>query len=229
MKRIWFIMLFAMLILALNAYGQVEGINKERQSVTFSLAGINDNSVTAVTFGSPISALNGFGSLFLNRQTTNGEVTSEVLHAEIEGGLKYLEAAIEFTRDDHRGIAGEIVGKYMFTTGDLQVGSATLRGGAGNYTARTAVKKALGITDNDPVSFGFTSYLQLDLWKTRTVATAEPEIDFKAYQLEVESSIRHKLAENFEIGTTVKVQFDSDPITEDKVHSQYLVFATWLR
>ncbi len=227
MKRMF--LMFLMLMLALSADAQIDTVNTERSSVTFSLAGQNTNSTTAVTVGTPLKQINGFGAIYLTRQTANDEVVSEIVNARIDGGYKFLEVFVEFERDDHRSIAGEVQMGYFLTPGAIKIGDAQVQFGAGNYTARTAVKEVLGIDEPDATTFGWTSYLKVGFWKTQTNVTAEPEIDFNAYQLEVESTIRHKLADNFEIGATVKGQFDSDPITEDKVHSQYMVFATWLR
>ena len=222
-RRFTFSMILLMM-LAMPAIAQLDTIDANDQFISFSLAGQNTNSTTAVTAATPVNEINGHAAAYVARQTANDEVVSEVINAEIEGQWKFLEGFIVGERDIHRGIHLKLQSGYRLTPGEYKYGLATITGGAGNYTANT--------TDDTPnaeaeITFGWTSYVQLDIWKTSTTMTIEPKIDFGDYQADIESTLRHALDQNFEVGVTAKGYFASDPVTDERFHSQYLLFATW--
>ena len=53
------------LALAFNVNAQIDTLDTEAESITFSLAGQNTNSITAITAGKPIQAINGYGVLYV--------------------------------------------------------------------------------------------------------------------------------------------------------------------
>ena len=220
-----------LLAVTFNVNGQIDTIDTERSSVTFSLSGQNANSNTAVTAGIPLKSINGHGAIYLARQTADGEVTSEIFNAELQGKWKFIEIITSIERDIHRGIERELQTAYRLNPGTLQIGPARLTGGLGNYTATTKVEVSAAGSEEESseISYGWSSYLQLDLWKATTTITGEPELDFKAAQVDIESTLRHAIDRNFEIGLTVKGYFNTHPTTNDHFHSQYLLFATWAR
>ena len=212
-----------------NAQVGIDNVDTGRQSITFSAAGQNTNSITAITAASPIGLINGHGAIFMSRQTADDKVISEIVNAKVQGGWKYLKGFVEFERDIHRGIEREFKVGYVIPV-TAQLGPVTLIAGAGNHTANSAFKRAVGQEKtDDPITVGWTTFLQADWWKTSTTATAEPNIDFKSVQVEIESAIRQKVAPNLELGATVIGQFDSDPPVDGRFHSQYLLFVTWTR
>lgn len=226
-KFVFTIALLLAVTFTVNAQVGIDSVDTERRSVTFSAAGQNANSITAITVASPIDRLNGHGALFLSRQTADGKVISEIANAKVQGGWKYLQGFVEFERNLHRGIEREFKVGYVVPV-TVQWGSVTLAGGAGNHTANAAFKRAAGQEEtDDPISVGWTTFLQADWWKTSTTATAEPSLDLKSVQVEIESGIRHRVARNLELGATVIGQFDSDPPVDGRFHSQYLLFVTW--
>ena len=228
-KLLFTITLLLTVTLNVNAQVGIDNVDADRQSITFSVAGQNANSTTAITVGSPIDRINGHGAIFLSRQTADAKVVSEIVNAKVQGGWKYLQGFVEFERDIHRGIKREFKVGYVVPV-TAQFGPVTLIAGAGNHTANSAFKRAVGQEEaDDPISVGWTTFLQADWWKTSSTVTAEPDISFKSVQLEAEASIRHAIAENFQIGATVIGQFDSDPVVNGRFHSQYLLFTTWTR
>ena len=222
-----------LLALAFTAQAQIDTLNTDAESITFSLAGQNANSTTAITAGRPIQAINGYGVLYVARQTADGKVVSEIAQAQIDGRYKFIEAFIVLERDLHRGIAFEAQTGYRFTPGAYEIGAARVTGGLGNYTASTTVEDAPGgnQAESASISYGWTGYTRLDVWKTSTTLTVEPDIIFKSLEAEIESTIRHAVGKNFEVGITAKGLFNSDPHRPDagRFHSQYLLFATWTR
>ena len=211
MKRFTFTALLIMMIAACNLlYAQIDAINTEHRNFTLSVAGQNANSMTAFTAVEPLPDINGHAAVQFGRQVANDEVVSENIDAEIAGQYKLIEIFIEGRRDVHRGIQWETSIGYFLTPGAVKLGPATLTGGAGNSSANTQVKDTLGITDQNRVDFNWIGYVQIDFWKTQTIVTAEPNIRFKQYQLEAESTIRHSVDENVEIGATVKALYDSE-------------------
>ena len=218
------------LALTFTVQAQIDTIDTERSSVTFSLSGQNTNSIVALTAGKTLKSINGHGAIYLARQTADGEVTSEIVNAEVQGQWKFIEVIVSVERDIHRGIEREFQTAYRATPGTLQIGNARLTGGLGNYTATTTVEVAGGkATQSAELSYGWSGYLALDWWKTTTTVTVEPELDFKVVQTDIESTIRHAVDRNFEVGITAKGYFNSDPPTADRFHTQYLIFATWKR
>ena len=91
-----------LLALAFTAPAQIDTLDTEAESITFSLAGQNANSTTAITAGRPIQAINGYGVLYVARQTADGKVVSEIAQAQIDGRYKFIEAFIVLERDLHR-------------------------------------------------------------------------------------------------------------------------------
>lgn len=230
MKRFNFTLILLMIAVS-TSFAQIETADTENRNFTVSVAGQNSNSMTAFTAVEPLPDINGHAAVQFGRQVANNEVVSENIDAEIAGQYKLIEIFIEGRRDVHRGIEWETSIGYFLTPGAVKLGPATLIGGAGNSSANTQVKDTLGITDQNRVDFNWITYLQIDFWKTQTTVTAEPNIRFEQYQLEAESTIRHSIDENVDIGATVKALYDSDPLTPDagNFHSQYLLFATWKR
>ena len=228
MKRL-ILTITMMLALAATALAQIDTIDTERSSVTFSLSGQNANSNTAVTAGMPLKSINGYGAIYLARQTADGEVNSEIFNAELQGKWKFIEVVTSIERDIDRGIERELQTAYRLNPGTLQVGPARLTGGIGNYTATTKVETSAAGSEkqSSEISYGWSSYIEIDLWKTNTVVTAEPDLGLKAAQVDIESTIRHAIDRNFEVGITAKGFFNSNPPTADRFHSQYLIFATW--
>lgn len=228
MKRFSFILL---MIAVSTSFAQIETADTENRNFTVSVAGQNSNSMAAFTAVEPLQDINGHAAVQFGRQVANDEVVSENIDAEIAGQYKLIEIFIEGRRDVRRGIEWETSIGYFLTPGAVKLGPATLTGGAGNSSANTQVKDTLGITDPNRVDFNWIAYLQFDWWKTQMTVTAEPNIRFEQYQLEAESTIRHSVDENVEIGATVTALYDSDPLTPDagNFHSQYLLFATWRR
>ena len=221
-----------LLALAFTAQAQIDTLDTEAESITFSLAGQNANSTAAITAGRPIQAINGYGVLYVARQTADGKVVSEIAQAQIDGRYKFIEAFVVLERDLHRGIAFEAQTGYRFTPGTYEIGAARVTGGLGNYTASTTVEDAPGGNQSAAsLSYGWTGYTRLDVWKTSTTLTVEPDIVFKSLEAEIESTIRHAVDKNFEVGITAKGLFNSDPHRPDagRFHSQYLLFATWKR
>ena len=230
MKRFSFTLILLMIAIS-TSFAQIETADTENRNFTVSVAGQNSNSMTAFTAVEPLPGINGHAAIQFGRQTANDEVVSENIDAQIVGQYKFAEIFIEGKRDIHRGIEWESSIGYFLTPGAVQLGPATLTGGAGNSSANTQTKDTLGITDQSRVDFKWIGYLQLDWWKTQTTVTAEPSLRLDQYEVEAESTIRHSVNENVEVGVTVKALYDSDPLSPDagNFHSQYLLFATWTR
>ena len=93
-----------LLALTFTAQAQIDTIDTERSSVTFSLSGQNTNSIVALTAGKTLKSINGHGAIYLARQTADGEVTSEIVNAEVQGQWKFIEVIVSVERDIHRGI-----------------------------------------------------------------------------------------------------------------------------
>ena len=230
MKRFNFTLILLMIAVSIS-FAQIETADTDNRNFTISVAGQNSNSMTAFTAVEPLPDINGHAAVQFGRQTANDEVVSENIDAQIVGQYKFAEIFIEGKRDIHRGIEWESSIGYFLTPGAVQLGPATLTGGAGNSTANTQVKDTLGITDQTRVQFNWIGYLQLDWWKTQTTVTVEPGIRFEQVQLEAESAVWYPIDESVKIGASVKGLFDSDPLSPDagNFHSQYLLFATWTR
>ena len=230
MKRFTFTLILLMIAVS-TSFAQIETADTENRNFTVSVAGQNSNSMTAFTAVEPLPDINGHAAVQFGRQVANDEVVSENIDAQIVGQYKFAEIFIEGKRDIHRGIEWESSIGYFLTPGAVQLGPATLTGGAGNSSSNTQVKDTLDITDQNRVNFNWIAYLQLDWWQTQTTVTVEPGIRFEQVQLEAESAVWHPIDESVKIGASVRGLFDSDPLSPDagRFHSQYLLFATWTR
>lgn len=230
MKRLSFTLILLMIAVS-TSFAQIETADTENRNFTVSVAGQNSNSMTAFTAVEPLPGINGHAAIQFGRQTANDEVVSENIDVEIAGQYKFIEMFIEGRRDLHRDIEWESSIGYFLTPGAVQLGPATLTGGAGNSSANTQVKDTLGITDQSRVQFNWIAHLQLDWWQTQTTVTVEPGIRFKQVQLEAESAIWYPIDESVKIGASIRGLFDSEPLSPDagRFHSQYLLFLTWTR
>lgn len=229
MRLVFLCFALSFMMLVVGAYGQFNSLDTDVESVTFSVSGQNSNSSTAVTAAVPLRSIGGYGAIFVSRQTAEDKIVSEVATGRVQGGYRFIDGYIELERDLHRGIELESEIGYFLVPGTARFGAFSVTVGAGNYSANTTVKEALGIRTSDAVSFGWTAFATIDFWQTSTTVTAEPDIGFEEVQVEAESTIRHSVADNFEVGVTVKGLFDSDPIIAGRLHSQYLLFARWTR
>lgn len=63
------LMIAAMAVLVTErTHAQFDTLDTEARSLTFSLAGQNTNSTTAVTAANPIKAINGYSAVYVSRQ-----------------------------------------------------------------------------------------------------------------------------------------------------------------
>lgn len=233
MRRAFWAYMLSMLIFLIflaRTLPAADTLDTENQNFTFSLAGANENSLTALTAVQPLSSINGHAAIFIGRQTANDEVVSENIDVEVAGQYKFLEAFIEGKRDLHRDIEWESSIGYFLTPGKATVGAFTVTGGAGNSTNNTKVKETLGVENAGRVNLNWIGYLQVNVWKTETVLTVEPGIRLDNVEAEIESSIVHAVDENVSIGAKVLGHFASHPYGDSgKTHTQYLLFCRWTR
>ena len=221
----------ALILLPVTSFAYFSEIVTDKTSMSFAINGQGKNQSGSITAVIPYKKL-GYGAIFAQRQTADDAVISEVLAAKLQGGFNIdkvqVRLVVEGERDTYRNISFGRTISYFISPPYLKIGDAKFRSGFGNYTENISILETLG-KDVTDTNFGWTAFIAMR-WKniTSTLKT-EPEFDFNRIKSEWNASIAHDLSDDFSIGTTLVLMYDSLPYHNEEFHTQYMLFARWVR
>lgn len=209
-----------------------DGLPDNRLSTTFSLQGQASDQSSALTIFQPLKAVNGHWGVFTQRQVGNGEVISEILAAEVQGGFDIgkvqIRGLIETERDIHRGIGFSRKFSYFAATPDLPIGEAVAQFGAGNSTENVEILETIQKGPAE-TSFNWLAFADVRYKNITAGVQFEPGLGLKSLEAEANLGITHALDANFAIGASLLSRYNSDPFAGGKVNHQYTLFARWTR
>ena len=231
MKKL-FVVLLSMLLSVTVAHSFYGDLATDRESFTLGIAGQNGNQITSLTALYPLEDINGWAGAYMSRQVADGVVVSETVNGHLQGGFRFqgigVEAYIEATRDKWRLIDLAIETGYFVRPGTWTWNDITFSVGAGNYTERRDEDETIGrAADDASTTFGWLAFLS-GKWKDVSgVVRFKPSIDFTETRLEGSLSFNHPLNEQLMVGITTQTTLDSTSITDNDMHSAYLIGVTW--
>lgn len=223
------IFLFFLTLTAHSFYGDAD---HNHTNITIGVAGQNANQVTSLMGIAPLKAINGWAGAYVSRQVADEMVTSEVLNGHLQGSIAIgdvdIEAYTTATRDKWRGIDLAIETGYFIRPGQTTITSITFSGGAGNYTERRTEDEEIGRDANDAqTTFGWLAFVSARYKNISAVVRFKPEIGFDHVTTEASVAFNQDLTSNLAFNATLQAISDGQAVTEDSVHTQYLIGITY--
>ena len=205
---------------------QYTDLNKGVRQVNIGLSGINDSSTLAITSVLPFDTgkYSGWGGAFVQQQTVDGELASQLINIYGEVGYEFsffnINAFSGFTKDTHKGterevqIGGFIASPYI-TRRDI-----TFRVGAGNFLENKEVREDLELADADPNVTRWFFYSKAAWSWLSLTAKVTPQVDLSDFQAELHPVARFVLKDNVDLVLSGIVDYEST--LDDPVHTSYL-------
>ncbi len=151
MKTLCFTLLLAFVAVSIS-YAQYDEIAHDVRQINIGIAGMNDDTSFSATAILPINQnkIEGWSGLYTQQQTSDGEVTSQVINVHTVVGYAFHErvginAFVDWNRDKQRGIAGQTQ-LGAFVSVDLYEDKGwRVNGGAGNFLENKQARRGFGI------------------------------------------------------------------------------------
>lgn len=225
-------LLIFVFFLTMTAQGYYGDVATDRESFTLGIAGQNGNQVTSLTALFPIEQANGWAGAYVSRQVADEMVVSEVINGHIQGGFDIkgvgIEAYAAATRDKWRAIDLAIETGYFIRPGIFLWGDITFSGGAGNYTERRTEDHEIGReADDAETSFGWLAFVSAKYKNISAVVRFKPEITFEHTTIEASATFNQDIADNLAFTATLQAISDGQALTDETVHTQYLIGVTY--
>ena len=192
-----------------------------KRTIAIGIDGMNDDTSLSATVVVPVNVdrIEGWAGGFLQQQTDEGEVISQLLNVHTQLGynvsdLISINAFGDFLRDKERGIGSQLqvggfIGIDIYETDMLSV-----HGGAGNYLENKQARDDLGITDADPNVVRALAYLKLKYGRYSLTNKFSPRIDLSDLQILVEPSAEYSLSDTVSLLAKARIGYETDPIAE---------------
>ena len=225
MKR-FLTLLLAMLICG-TASAQFADIPLNETSISLGVSGDSENRSTAATGILPLEKINGWLGVHGLQSTADRNVLSEYLKAHVQGGFRYHGLGIEAFLDGERNLlAGTAfqsqVGLFV-RPGIYEKQGLRVSGGFGNFLENTQARAELGLEATDPTVVRWLAFASIGWRGISTVIKLTPHISFDDFQVAAEPAVTYELAENISLGLQCRLAYDSDPLTDKKFQTAYLL------
>ena len=159
MKRLLVLLL---ILCASVSYGYFDTMPDDRVNAVLSITGNNSDQITSIAALVPNETVKGYIAGYMQRQTADDEVLTEIYAAEVQGGFDVgnfeIRGIIDIERDIDRGIGFGKTVSYFVSPPSVEVMGITFDSGIGNYTEDVTVLDTIG-KDESEVSFGFTGFV----------------------------------------------------------------------
>ena len=221
-----FTILMAM-VLVIPASAQFADIPLDETSVVIGVSGDSTSRSTSATGVLPLPKINGWLGVHGLQSTADQNVLSEYLKAHVQGGFRYHGFGIEAFLDGERNLlAGTAfqsqVGLFV-RPGIYEKHNLRISGGFGNFLENTQARAELGLTETDPTVVRWLAFASIGWRGISTVIKLTPHISFDDFQVAAEPAVTYELAENISLGLQGRLAYDSDPLTEKKFQTAYLL------
>ena len=225
-----FLVSLMLLCASVVAYGYFDTMEQDKVNAILSSTGNNNDRFTSLAALVPYEKANGHIAGFVQRQTSDDVVISEIIAGEVQGGFDVgnfeIRGIIDLERDIDRGIGFGKTISYFVSPPSVKLLGITFDTGVGNYSEDVSVLDAIGADENE-LSFGFTSFIDAHWKSIRSTLVIEPELDFNDLQAEFAIGIVEPISDELSVGVNIKVIADTNPIAGEKINIQHTVFAQW--
>ena len=200
-----------------------EEIDHATRQIAVGIAGAgDDNSLSATVIvpirGNKISDTSWAGG-FVQQQTSDGEVTAEVLNAHTVVGydvhdIVSLNAFADWNRDKQRGIAGQtqfggFVGVDIYEENGWKV-----TGGAGNFLESKQALEDLEKKANDSAVVRALGYVKVGFGRYSVRLDFTPKLDLSHPQTSVKGKAAFSLNDKLSLVVSGVAGYDSEPLVD---------------
>ena len=220
MKTLCFTLLLAFVAVSIS-YAQYDEIAHDVRQINIGIAGMNDDTSFSATAILPIdqNKIEGWSGLYTQQQTSDGEVTSQVINAHTVVGYAFHErvginAFVDWNRDKQRGIAGQTQ-LGAFVSVDLYEDKGwRVNGGAGNFLENKQAREDLELKDTDPNVVRALAYVRAQYSRYSVMCKFTPKIDFSDLQVSVEPTATYTLSDTLSLIVRAKLGYETEPLAE---------------
>ncbi len=220
MKTLCFTLLLAFVVASIS-YGQYDELAHDVRQINIGIAGMNDDTSFSATAIVPINQnkIEGWGGFYGQQQTSDGEVTSQVLNAHTVVGYAFHErvgvnAFVDWNRDKQRGIAGQTQ-LGAFVSVDLYEDKGwRVNGGAGNFLENKQAREDLELKETDPNVVRALAYLRAQYSRYSVMYRFTPRIDFSDLQVSLEPTATYTLSDTLSLILRAKLGYETEPLVE---------------
>ena len=221
------ILMIVLLLICSTAFAQFADIPLDAKSVSVGLSGDSESASKSVTGILPLKNLNGWVGVHGLQSTTGGEVLSEYLKAHLQGGFRYqglgIEAFVDGERNLVAGTAFQTQVGVFIRPGIYKRSGFRVSGGFGNFLENTQAREELGLGTTDPTVVRWLAFASIGWQGFSTVIKSTPHIQFKDFQFAAEPAVTYELADNISLGLQGRVAYDSNPLTDKKFQTAYML------
>lgn len=220
MKR-FLVLTAAMMVMVSSGYGQYDEIAHDVRQINVGIAGMNDDTSFSATAILPIdqNKIEGWSGLYTQQQTSDGEVTSQVINVHTVVGYAFHErvginAFVDWNRDKQRGIAGQTQ-LGAFVSVDLYEDKGwRVNGGAGNFLENKQAREDLELKETDPNVVRALAYVRAQYSRYSVMYRFTPKIDFSDLQVSVEPTATYTLSDTLSLIVRAKLGYETEPLVE---------------
>ena len=220
MKTLCFTLLLAFVAVSIS-YAQYDEIAHDVRQINIGIAGMNDDTSFSATAILPIdqNKIEGWSGLYTQQQTSDGEVTSQVINVHTVVGYAFHErvginAFVDWNRDKQRGIAGQTQ-LGAFVSVDLYEDKGwRVNGGAGNFLENKQAREDLELKETDPNVVRALAYVRAQYSRYSVMYKFTPKIDFSDLQVSVEPTATYTLSDTLSLIVRAKLGYETEPLVE---------------
>lgn len=219
--------IIALLLICPVAVAQFADIPLDETSVSLGLSGDSESRSTSATAILPLEQIHGWLGIHGLQSVSDGKLLSEYLKTRVQGGFRYHRVGIEAFIDAERNLAAGTafqtqIGLFV-RPGIYQRPHLRLSAGFGNFLENTQARQELGFDATDPTVVRWLAFASVSWHGISTVIRSTPHIQFKDFQLAAEPAVTYDLADNISLGLQGRIAYDSDPLTDQKIQTAYML------
>ena len=203
------------------AHAQYDDLTHNQRQINIGFDGANKDTSISATGIFPINQnkIEGWSGVFVQQQTSDGEVTSQVLNGHAVLGYAFhdrvsLNAFTDWSRDKQRGIAGQTQIGAFVSIDIYQEKGYKINGGAGNFLENKQARDDLGIKDTDPNVVRALAYLRTQYSRYSVMFKFTPQIDLSDLQFSLEPTATYELSDTLSLIASARLGYETEPLAE---------------
>ena len=228
MKRVLSIALVMMLIVTTSAFAFLADTDVEHSSVALGLSGQNAESQTTLIGVKALKDINGYVAGYAARQSTDGELQSEILIGRLQGGFDVNVIRVRSYLEGTRNLLQEIAFKREFgiflESPSYTWQSVEFSAGGGNFVESRDLDDAIGRDAADAeVNVGALAFLTAELGHFSSVVRFKPNLNNRDLIAEIAFAFNKDLTERVSIQFTALGQYDTASVADTRYNNQYMI------
>ena len=227
MKFRMFLITMLMAIVAFTAFAQTE-IPHDAVYVDAGMVADPSANSYSLGFATPIKSINGYATASLNQVRTDGELESEVALGHIQGGFNLGKTKLALFLDAERNLTKGTdlttqIGMALKTQ-DFNVGPVSVNVGVGVLGENTQVNDEIKaeLDNTDELTPRILSSISVEYGLLSNTFWVMPNpVEFKGdIKVKATPSVMYQLKENVSLGLNGLAEYDTDPVSKEKLNWQ---------